>query len=280
MRLIMGLILFLVVTLAPRVSAATPSSQEKPTTTITQVSPSSTLNSEIELLQNAVVKLRDENYERAIRAAEQAGDKADRLINTVVGLATIFGLVLTVVSVVFGGSIVTLIAKLNAHVSRAKKGADLVDKLYGEAKGKLPTLKKTLTELETKAKELEDLEAGKTKDRKEIDAIKSKITEIQRATEQAQGTINEIQTLRNSARYVTGPTGPSGATIGSMNAGDTGIGSGYAGVSLTGRKCKHCGRSESDFWGGEALGTGIVGGLLSQYLGEYVCPDCRRLGRL
>lgn len=276
MRLIIGLILFLVITLAPRVSAAATSSQQKPTPTVIQVSQSSTLESELELIQKAVSALRDENYERAIRAAEQAGDKADRFINTVVGLATIFGLVLTAVSVVFGGSIATLIAKLNAHVSRAKKGADLVDKLYGEAKGKLPTLKKTLTELEAKAKELEGLEAGKTKDRKELDAIKSKIAEIQRATEQAQGTINEIQTLRNSARYVTGPTGPSGATIGTMNVGDTGIGSGYAGISLTERKCKYCRRPESDFWGDESQG---VGGLLSQFYSEYVCPDCRRLGR-
>lgn len=282
-------------------------SADIPSVTTVQALPTLAINDEILRFQDQIDKLRDENYQRAIKSAEQAGEKADSFINAVVGLATIFGLVLTVVSVVFGGSIFTLIHKLDAQVARAKKGANFVDRLFDEAKQQQSKLQQEFSSLETKSKELEGLaESGKSKDRKEIESIKTKVIEIQKVTQQVQGTINELRSLRNSARYVSGATG-SAVNVGDIgmvgiaspgSAGVTGAGipygSGFAGVSLAGnRVCKYCGRSELDSVGTLAGGIGstgptehtrhTVGSLASDLLTDfgdyYVCSSCRSMDR-
>ncbi len=287
-KIILYLLLFftigtpVMVIAAESVKKSTPS----PSVVVAQISPIPTTNSEVQHLQDQVDKIRDENYQHAIKSAEQTGEKANNLINIVVGLATIFGFILTAASVIFGGNIFKLIRKLDAQVARAKKGADFIDKLSSEAKSIQSKLKQERTDLDKKLKELEILESGKSKDRKDIETIKVKIAEIQKITAQAQGTFSELQALQNSARYVSGTTGSN------INLGDIGVSGdygGYAGISLANRVCKYCGRSEQEFvnpYSGavsvaEPIGPmGLSGPTLgSQILDDYVCPTCRSLGR-
>ncbi|MBI2315384.1 hypothetical protein HYU93_05020 [Candidatus Daviesbacteria bacterium] len=164
----------------------------------TQAATSSSIQSEINYLRNQVESIKKDNYDYSIKSAENAGLKADRLLNWLVGIATIFGVIIALVAFVVGGDLAAKLRELRLYVKAAKKNASLIETIAKEAGEKGEQLSKEI-------KELQDI-------KKNIDNSKSKSTEqeikISELINKAQGTISEIQSLNNSATLISGTTIP------------------------------------------------------------------------
>lgn len=201
----------------------------------------------IDQLNMKVEKLRDENYQKAIIAVEEAGKSADRLLNWVVGIATIFGVILALVALVVGGSLISSLRELRSHVNRAKKNALLVAALSKQAQEKGEEL---ISEIEKLKKVQEDSKGKINEKAKEIDALISK----------AQGTIADIGALRTSSNYISNATYAS--NIGSADIGNLATIGGL-------ERCDKCGKNLSTF-------EGLISDFsIDSPIGKKLCGSCR-----
>jgi len=170
-----------------------------------------------------VDKLRDENYQKAIKVADEAGEKADKLLNWIVSIATIFGVALAFITFVIGGSLINGLRELRAHVNAARKNALFVAALSKQAQEKGEELKKEMEEIKKK----QDESKGKIEAQgKEMDTLISK----------AQGTIADISALKNSANFISGASYPPYTGTAPMGFPS------YGNSSPSVEKCDKCGK--------------------------------------
>lgn len=158
--------------------------------------PADLYQSEIERIKDRVDKIRDEQYQHAIKVAEDSGHKADRLLNWLVGLATFFGFIILIVTFTIGKNIFDLLNELRAHAKAAKKSAQTIEGLATKAQQKGEQLVAEISAIKSLKKELTHSK-DKTKEQE------LKLTDL---LNQAQGTISEIQSLKSSAALVSGAT--------------------------------------------------------------------------
>lgn len=194
---------------------------------VKEVSSSATLTQdEMGILKAEIEKLRGENYQHAIKVAEQAGQKADRLLNWLVGLATFFGFIILIVTFTLGKNIFDLLNELRAHAKAAKKSAQVIEGLATKAQQKGEQLTAEISQIQSLKEELTHSK-DKTKEQE------LKLTNL---INQAQGTISDIQSLKNSATLVSGAT-LAYPPYGTVNVVEP---IGPSTLDLT-KKCKKCG---------------------------------------
>src|SRR3989344_2871485 len=202
--------------------AQTPGTKQVP---IPTTSPSPQIN--INDLNIKVDKLRDENYQNAITRADDAGKKADRLLNWIVGITTILGVVLALITFIIGGSFINSLRELRTHVNAARKNASLIAALSRKAEQKGQELQKEIAAIKKKQEESK----GKLQTQeKEIDSLINK----------AQGTISEITALKSSANFISNASYSPSASYPASFGGTIPMGSPSESVSTSAEKCDTC----------------------------------------
>jgi ElaB/YqjD/DUF883 family membrane-anchored ribosome-binding protein len=176
------------------ISAQTPSAVINPT-----INPDQS-NEEINSLRAEVEALRNENYQNAIKKADDITAKADRLLNWAAGIATIFGIAIATVAFAIGGDWIRLLGSLRGHVESAKRNAQTINEIAGQA------LKKKV-ELEKEKKKfvnlLKELGKASTKSQKDMETLQER---VQQSLEIVEGKISEIDVLNNSANFISNAT--------------------------------------------------------------------------
>lgn len=204
----------------------------------------------IKSLETQIQDVRSESYQNAIKTAENAGNKADRLLDWLVAMSTIGGIFLTLFIFIVGGSFINTLRVLNGYADAAKKSAIAIDDKFKQAD-------EIYKNMQTKNEKITDT----TKNSKAI-------------LEEQKEALNEIKILRNSANFISNatPSYPSG-TVG----GSTGIFGGWGATGPTGPSigttisrlnvCRKCGRSKlaEDF------------SIAQQYSVNPICKSCERL---
>lgn len=249
------IILFVSTFLYPKISYCTAASSSVVETDTFNASRSS-LENDLDQLTTEIEKLKDENYKRAIAAAENAAGHADRLILWITGIATIYGLLLAFFSLIVGVDFTRKLKELEGHVKAAKKKAELIVGLSGRAQKKGNELNKLITEIKKTKGET-------SRQREKIDNLLNK----------AQGTINEIESLKTSASFISEASGVSGNIVSfPATAGNNGSIVNIADI------CSECGKELSpleDIMGGFGLSSGAM------KLGPKLCRGCsgKEMGR-
>lgn len=165
----------------------------------TSTSPAVINQNQIDNLRTQFEAIRSENYERAVKGAEDAGKKADYLLNGIVAITALVGFVILVITFTVLRDIYSLKNQLNLQVDNARKTLQSVNSLYTKAETKFGVLLPKLEKAWKKPKEGEE-----TKD------------EIKKLIDEAKGTISEIRSLKNSASFASGASlsyPPYGGTV-------------------------------------------------------------------
>lgn len=207
--------------------------------------PAAPSTTEFDRLANRVDQLGNDQYQHAINVAEEAGQKADSILNWMASFATIFGFIILVITFTVGKNLYDSLKELRAHARAAKKSSQAIDNLAIEAQAKGEQLAMEVSEIQTLKKTL----AGSNSKTQE------KEQQLDKLLEQAQGTISDIQALKNSATMV------SGATLSYPPVGTFTVADGFGAV--TGprgpmRKCIKCGNELPLSYQG-SIGYGYAG---------------------
>lgn len=217
-------------------------------------------------LEDKINELRSENYQHAIKVAEDAGSKADRLLNWLVAFFTITGVTLTIATYLVGKDFSSKLKDLNKHLQDGKKNANLIAEIARKAENEGEKLKSIITEIDTTflqyKKEL--LESKKSKE-SDIKNLEKKIEQLKAS---AEGTISDITMLKNSATILANPSpyydtvSPSGGTINLFEPeGVAPVGAGLTEIHT----CKNCGKFISDF----------ETPLTATAKNEKICEECK-----
>lgn len=156
--------------------------------------------SNINDLEKKVDSYRNENYQKAIKVAEEAGNKADKLIDWLIKIAALLGLMIVLAAVITGWDWKRLEGSLRKHVASAKENAATVAKIASRAIEKEKLLQKEIGEFMKLKKELD---GAKTSSKNDIVKLREKIDE---GLQKIEKTISEIESLRNSANFISNAT--------------------------------------------------------------------------
>lgn len=207
-------------------------------------------------LEQQVQDLRNENYQIAIKTAEDAGNKADRFLSTMGIIATIYGVLFAAITLFAGGNVIAAVRDLRVYGKSAKKNAVETEKIYKKAASIFSDLKK-------KEKDT----TGSKKTQRQLESILG----------EAKNELSQIQSLKSSAAFISNAT-PSYPSIGSGYAGSGGGGgatgpsgpyiSAAGGVGIGYMTCSKCGQFKNDSEFDQ----------MEQYTILPVCKECRKKG--
>lgn len=222
----------------------------------------------INQLSDEVSRLRDEDYQRAIKSADDAGIKADRVLNYLVGIATVSGIVFAAFAFMVGGDVVKMRRTIKLSV-------DEVQKITKTTRAESEKLKEQVVEVAKTKDELSViLTTAKDEKEEQKKLIEDKTKAFDTALSKAMGTISNIGALGTSANFISlasGATGPAGPLGGAGTIG--GLGPTWPTVSLDPAevRCKYCKRFIS------FAGTYSN---MEEYLRsvDAVCDSCRAQG--
>lgn len=189
-------------------------------------------NGDLDKLRIEIEKLRDENYQNIIRASQAAISKTDSLIGEESLFATIFGVVLAVVTAVLGLGFFSVrqdlreeLRDLRSYVKKVEQNAEMVERLTSEARNQvekiLPRIVNDYQNAKNKMQKLlTEAEKGvknNVGDRKVDKELKEWSQELSRAIKDAQKreteladrllkTTNNIQAMNSQASALSGTT--------------------------------------------------------------------------
>ena len=157
---------------------------------------------EIPDLQDQINELRSENYQAAIRVAENAGNKADRFLDITLKFITILSLgislVIGIASFVVGKNFFNLITEMRVYAKNAKENASRISQFTKDAEAKLNEMKNIVKKSAKKEKDLNDTQKVKKSAKKEKD--------LNDTLEKVNQVINEVRALSNSANFISNAT--------------------------------------------------------------------------
>jgi len=173
---------------------------------ITTASSSAQITSQIATLQAQVQEYRDENYQVAIHSADDAGQKADRVVNYALALATIIGLIIALVTYFFGDMRATK-NKLDQYLHYANKSVEKIKEMSAEAIEEAEKVSKQAQKMDKQFEKVEQqvasisiAEEQSTKSQEEIKIVEQNIKQMR---QENMGTITSADALQRSAYSVS-----------------------------------------------------------------------------